>query len=627
MSERPLDEKLDPIKDEGPDRIYSERVLVPVANPATAEALLRLGALLAHPERGEVCALHVSVAGTNYADTDAATLEALVESLRVEGLPMRWVSVTANSPARGILDVAQEEGSDLIVLGYQGNAGDSALGPVVEEVARTTPADLIVYRGLTDAPISRILLPTSGSRNARVAAQLGLLLSRAFQVPAAALFVQVGGYMGRAAANNLIDETFDGLAGGDVVERKIVHAGDTTAGILDEAGPEDLTVLGFSRQGQFERWLYGDVTQSVLRHAPGPVILTKDAVSAGEPLRERAGRAIKALSPRLTPVEQENLRQQAFDMSRWTTNFYMLVVLSCLIASFGLLQSSPAVIIGAMLVAPLMSPILAFSIGLDLGELLPMQGSAVILLKGIGLALLITAAVGVLYPVHTLTPEMSARGQPSLLDMGVALFAGAAAAYAMARKDIPSALAGVAVSAALMPPLCVIGLAAAFGRFDVAGGATLLFATNIVSICLAGALMFRWLGMKPQPPPRPEPAEPIRPRAQNQGRQLLALAVIVVVMAFPLTLSLRQIFTRATESAAVQDVLEAEWNAPDFYEMVEFEIDYDFLDTMRVVATVRTANYLSSVEAGRVEALLEDALGRPVMLEVVALRVIRPAVP
>ncbi len=598
-----MDEKLDLIKDD--DRIYSERVLVPVANPATAEALLRLGALLAHPERGEVCALHVSVAGTNYADTDAATLEALVESLFAEGLRMRWVSVTANSPARGILDAAQEESSDLIVLGYQGSAGDSALGPVVEEVARTTPADLIVYRGLTDAPISRILLPTSGSRNARVAAQLGLLLSR-------------------AAANSLIDETFDGLTGGDAVERKIVHAGDTTAGILDEAGPEDLTVLGFSQQGQFERWLYGDVTQSVLRHAPGPVILTKDAISAGEPLRERAGRAIKDLSPRLTPVEQENLRQQAFDMSRWTTNFYMLVVLSCFIASFGLLQSSPAVIIGAMLVAPLMSPILAFSIGLDLGELLPMQGAAVILLKGIGLALVITAAVGLLYPVHTLTPEMSARGQPSLLDMGVALFAGAAAAYAMARKDIPSALAGVAVSAALMPPLCVVGLAAAFGRFDVAGGAALLFATNIVSICLAGALIFRWLGMRPQPPPHPEPVEPGRPRAQNQGRQLLALTVIVVVMAFPLTLSLRQIFTRATESAAVQDVLEAEWNAPDFYELVEFEIDYDFLDMMRVVATVRTANYLSSVEAGRVEALLEDALGRPVMLEVVALRVIRP---
>jgi uncharacterized hydrophobic protein (TIGR00271 family) len=177
-------------------------------------------------------------------------------------------------------------------------------------------------------------------------------------------------------------------------------------------------------------------------------------------------------------------------------NFLLMMCLSTAIAALGLLINSPAVIIGAMVVAPLMTPLIAAGCALVRGDLSLFYNSLRSMLFGSLVALGVSVVVGVLIPNDTLTLEMLSRGKPDILDLFVGLFAGAAAAYATARPKVTAALVGVAVAAALVPPLATVGLALTEGDFLVAEGAGFLFITNLVSIIIGAAAMFYLMGIQ-----------------------------------------------------------------------------------------------------------------------------------
>lgn len=115
---------------------------------------------------------------------------------------------------------------------------------------------------------------------------------------------------------------------------------------------------------------------------------------------------------------------------------------------------------------------------------------------GIASALIISIVIGWITPMEELTPQLLARGVPTLLDLGVALISGIAAAYAMARPALLSALAGVAIAAALVPPLATVGIALTHGAWATAQGSAILFATNLVAIILGAAWIFGRLGIQ-----------------------------------------------------------------------------------------------------------------------------------
>ena len=183
--------------------------------------------------------------------------------------------------------------------------------------------------------------------------------------------------------------------------------------------------------------------------------------------------------------------------------FYFMLVMSAVIATFGLLANSAAVIIGAMIVAPLMSPIIAMSYGLVAGRGPLIIRSLLVVLTGtiltICVAFVMTEAIG----WKLAGSEIVARMRPTLLDLGVALAAGAAAAFAYTRRGVSSALAGIAIAVALVPPLCTVGIAVALGQEASAEvgvalesfsarGPFLLYFTNIVGIVFAGSFVFFW---------------------------------------------------------------------------------------------------------------------------------------
>ncbi len=195
--------------------------------------------------------------------------------------------------------------------------------------------------------------------------------------------------------------------------------------------------------------------------------------------------------------QDQNVFQNLSNGARPTLEYYILTVLSCLIATTGLLQGSTATIIGAMIVAPLMTPILAFSLGVIWGDIGLIRTSTFSLFKGIIISLAISSALAFIIPMEGYSSEITARTSPTIFDIIVAFASGLVGAYGSANKRISNTLVGIAIAVALMPPLCTIGIGIGTFNKTIATGAALLFLINLVSISLAGAIVF-W-GMRIHP--------------------------------------------------------------------------------------------------------------------------------
>jgi uncharacterized hydrophobic protein (TIGR00271 family) len=593
--------------------VDTRRVVVPVANPSTAPGLIRLACKLAAPQDGEVTALYV-VLGSGEEDGEALEdLEAIVEETQAAGSPVELVTRSATSVARGILDAAREQGATLLLMGFEApSKGKVELGPVVDAVARIAPCDLLVFRHPPHMKhafedIEHVILPLDGREHSHIAARFGVFLAGIVDAQASAVYIQTTPNAPTWYGLGRIEASLQGVPNAQRVHRQVVQAGNVAAGILSRTDPEDLIVLGFSERSSLDRLIYGTVTQQVLTQAPGPVLVAKRAMREDMPAIERAGRRLLArLSPTLTPYERSEVERVALETSPVNINFIVLILLSSVLASFGLLQNSAAVIIGAMLVAPLMSPLMSFSVGLVQGQPLVLRRAAITTGFGVLMALLVAIGVGAAMPVNFSTSEMLARGQPSLIDMGVALASGAAGAYALARKDIPSALAGVAIAAALVPPLCTVGLALAFNDHVLASGAALLFLTNIVSISLAGAVIFAWLGLRPDR----------RVRTRFGWTVSLGLLLILTV---PLGSAFLSAVRTERQTDAARTILERELTDADV-----LEVKLTSGTPLIITATVLSSDWVSSASVYAAQSALADELDQDVQLTVTNWRAITP---
>ena len=177
------------------------------------------------------------------------------------------------------------------------------------------------------------------------------------------------------------------------------------------------------------------------------------------------------------------------------SSFYALLIASSLIASFGLIANSTAVVIGAMLVSPLMTPILGISLALVRGDARLLRRALRAETVGVFLTVAMATFFGLLPVNIEATPEMLARTQPNLLDLLVAVIAGFAGAYAMVDERISPALPGVAIATAIVPPLSNTGLCLALGAYEGASGSFLLFLANFLSILLVASIIFFFAGL------------------------------------------------------------------------------------------------------------------------------------
>ncbi|WP_373523497.1 DUF389 domain-containing protein [Aquiflexum sp.] len=183
--------------------------------------------------------------------------------------------------------------------------------------------------------------------------------------------------------------------------------------------------------------------------------------------------------------------------SQVSQSYLVLMALSTIIATFGLFGNSSPVIIGAMILAPLMSPIISLSMGVLRQNEKLIKESLITIGYGLLVGYIFAVLITWLTPLNTPNSEIVARIRPNLLDLGVAAASGVAGAYAHSKKEVAKTLAGVAIAVALVPPLSVSGIGLGWGDWSVFFGALLLLATNLAGMVLAGALTFLLLGFSP----------------------------------------------------------------------------------------------------------------------------------
>ncbi|MFV1990062.1 MAG: DUF389 domain-containing protein [Acidimicrobiales bacterium] len=252
----------------------------------------------------------------------------------------------------------------------------------------------------------------------------------------------------------------------------------------------------------------------------------------GEPLDE-AEEAVKGLFP------------TGHAASEYLARFAALTVLSSLIATFGLLADSSAVVIGAMLVAPLMTPILGASAAVVRAENIRLVWSMGVIASGTVLALVVAWLVSALVSPSLgqgleLTEEVLARTFPGLLDLGIAVAAGAAAGYTLPRRNALSALPGVGIAVALVPPLAAAGIALQLRMYEEVRGALLLYGTNLAAIIFSASLVLLLSGFRPE----------LRARRSLLVR-LVVTGAVVVLVAIPLSLHSRTVFAENQLRSAV----------------------------------------------------------------------------
>jgi len=413
----------------------------------------------------------------------------------------------------GLIDAVVERvdkiGASLLVVGN--NRYADVASERSEEIGRRlfdlAPCDTMLLRlgnGLV-SECDSVLVPSAGGPHSLAALRLAHSLTGQWAGAMTALYVERG----------IHDD--DGEAVGEIIlERTLVEAGipaserdrvschvvtndDADVGIREEAkrGNYDLLILGSPTSLGLKRKLFGTIPDRLLGGDESMAIAAIRARrSATHRIRERFERFLRLRVPQLERGERIALFEKLQTNSRWNFDFMTLITLSTAIAALGLVVDSTAVVIGAMLVAPLMTPLLGAGLALVQGNLPLIKTCGKAIAFGFLAALIVGILIGAVAPLTRLTHELGARGSVRIEDMGVAFLSGLAAAYCVARPGLSSALAGVAIAAALVPPIATVGISLALGEFGNAQGAAQLFTVNVVAIVLGAAINFYLAGVR-----------------------------------------------------------------------------------------------------------------------------------
>ena len=265
-------------------------------------------------------------------------------------------------------------------------------------------------------------------------------------------------------------------------------------------------------------------------------------------------------SQRLTPDElHDALNLGAGEVGRKRSAFLIMLVLSAIIAAAGVLGDSTATVIGAMIIAPLATPILGIALGIVVGQLRLVVTSLLWVVIGV----VVVIAIGAMFAVFVADPtalqsnsQITGRTSPGLLDLAAALATGTAGAFAMSRRDLSTVLPGVAIAISLVPPLGVVGVCAGVGEWDewdAAIGALWLFLSNVVALIIAGSIVFTLAGYAREPSSLP---------TARRRRAYVIVGIAAVIVVIPLAFNTAVSFALTSWGLTIRDAAQ-DWVSSD----------------------------------------------------------------
>ncbi|ANK12658.1 TIGR00341 family protein [Erythrobacter neustonensis] len=299
-------------------------------------------------------------------------------------------------------------------------------------------------------------------------------------------------------------------------------------------------------------------------------------------------------------VDQAEVTERRREEGKLSEHYLFMTAMSGGIAILGLLLSSPAVVIGAMLLSPLMGPIMGLGFALAIGDWDWLKQCLRTLMIGSVMAVILCAVLVFISPIQSVTSEIAARTRPNLFDLFVALFSALAGAYAMIRGR-EGAIVGVAIATALMPPLAVVGFGFATWNWTVFSGALLLFVTNFITIALTAFGLARLYGFRAR-----------HSRRQSQLQSFMVIAVFLA-LAVPLGFALQRIAWEANAQRIVRSELRDQFDARAKLDTLELDFA---AKPVGISAVVFTPVLNPGVETG-LAASLADRLGEKVTLDLV----------
>lgn len=283
--------------------------------------------------------------------------------------------------------------------------------------------------------------------------------------------------------------------------------------------------------------------------------------------------------------------------ARRLTNFFVLLLLATVIATFGVLSDSTATVIGAMIVAPLMGPIMATAAAIVMGSAQRALRGLGLVAAGVAATIFLSWLLGLLMPNVAISidynSQITSRVAPGLIALITALASGAAGAYIIMREEIADSMGGVAIAISLVPPLCVVGIGLSQGRWDAASGTMLLFLTNFLAILLAGGLVFLVSGLG-----RLAISDQL---VRTRRNAFVVVIVATLLVAVPLSITSYQVVVGALENRTAISVAD-EWLADTSYQAVSVAVeDEQVAVTVEGQGDLRPLRQLASQLAQRLE--------------------------
>jgi uncharacterized hydrophobic protein (TIGR00271 family) len=478
-------------------------VLACLENGQINESLVRIGSALAAAKNGELLVLRILETSElmpgnlqrELGQNNWRQMQTQLQTLSLRQAPIPIVRM-APDPISGIKATAREFDADFVLFEWPDDPTERLRKNRLQSMLQLTARPLGILKGQVGDRLANLTIACGKSSHTTLALQLGEAIASSgnSKIEALRIFSKSQSF---EDAKNVIEQAIQQSEIQISPEIVIHEDNDLEKGVLKKTVHSDLLLVGISDDPLSGLPLPDGQTIEIAQQRNRATLIVKSKEETSGFLMRRLLSQLTNRVTSLTPKERSELLVQLKVGLQASADFYLMVALAAAIAITGLIMNDGSIVLGAMLVSPLMSPIVGIACGITLGNLDLIRRSSASTFKGMAIVLGVGAIMTFILPSVGPTDQILSRTHPGIFDLLAALAAGAAGAYSLSKKPVAGALPGVAMSLSLEPPLATAGYGLSTSEFWITGGAILLFFTNLAAIVLSGVGVYLLLGMRP----------------------------------------------------------------------------------------------------------------------------------
>ena len=591
------------------------RVLACLSNDEINESLVLIGSSIAASKNGELLVLRILETSEfvpmelqqRRGKTEWDRIQDQLQKHQLSGRVTVPVVRMAPDSISGIKATIREFAPDFILVEWPEEPVERVRKNRLQSLLQLTARPLGILKGQISEKPKKLTVACGSSAHTIQAIQLGEAIASANESTIEALRI-----FKRAESDQIAKETIQSAIDQSEIKippKIVVHAeNDLEEGILKQAETSDLLLLGASDDPISGRPLPDGQSMEIARQRKQATLIVKSKEESGRFLVRQMLAQLTNRVTALTPKERSELLSQLRVGLQARTDFYLMVALAASIAITGLIMNDGSIVLGAMLVSPLMSPIVGIACGIALGNLDLMRRSSASTFKGMFLVLGVGVLMTFILPTGEPTDQILSRTHPGIYDLLAALAAGAAGAYSLGRRPVAGALPGVAMSLSLEPPLATAGYGLSTSQFWITGGALLLFLTNLAAIVLSGVGVYILLGLRP----------PKKSGVSIVGKAVASVILVTLILIVPLGLGTYS----AVQKGHLKFQIESQFRDAALHERFELlklkisEHENGFL----IHPTVLASEEVTSEKIEKFRKAIEQKVGSPIQIDAIILQ-------